>query len=199
MNRSFRFERYLDDAADKGITPTRLFTRFRELQTSINPYSTCKPESPDYIAPFERTGPGRALDGEPKFDLARPNPELFERLHSFLTLASERGIIVEVVMLSKTYSEAVWALNPANNLGGLAAFEWPDYMSLRHPKLFTLQAAHVRRIVEETNRYDNVIYTEYVIYVADRREQGEEGAGEPCSRCLALSLPTGDYLGRIDN
>ena len=88
MNRSFRFERYLDDAADKGITLTRLFTLFRELQTSINPYSTCKPESPDYIAPFERTGPGRALDGESKFDLARPNPEFFERLRSFLMLAS---------------------------------------------------------------------------------------------------------------
>ena len=31
-------------------------------------------------------------------------------------------------------------------------------MSLRHPKLFARQAAHVRKIVEETNRYDNVIY-----------------------------------------
>ena len=179
MNRSFRFERYLDDAADKGITLTRLFTLFRELQTSINPYSTCKPESPDYIAPFERTGPGRALDGEPKFDLARPNPEFFERLRSFLTLASERGIIVEVVMLSNTYSEAVWALNPlnpANNLGGLAAFEWPDYMSLRHPKLFTLQAAHVRRIVEETNRYDNVIYE---VCNEPGGQVGGEGGGHP--------------------
>ena len=63
MNRPFRYERYLEDAADKGMTLTRLFVLFRELQSACNPYSTCKPESPDYIAPFERTGPGRAQDG----------------------------------------------------------------------------------------------------------------------------------------
>ena len=37
MNRPFQFERYLADAADKGMTLTRLFTLFRELQTAINP------------------------------------------------------------------------------------------------------------------------------------------------------------------
>ena len=179
MNRPFRFERYLDDAADKGITLTRLFTLFRELQTSINPYSTCKPESPDYVAPFERTGPGRALDGEPKFDLDKPNPEFFERLHGFLSLASERGIIVELVMLSNTYGEDVWALNPlnpANNLSGLEPFAWPDYMSLRHPDLFAVQSAHVRRIVEETNRYDNVIYE---ICNEPGGQVGGAGSGHP--------------------
>src|SRR5258708_17508213 len=88
MNRPFQFERYLADAAEKGMTLTRLFVLFREQQTPINPYSTCKPESPDYIAPFERTGPGRALDEELKYDLDRPNPEFFRRLHSFIALAS---------------------------------------------------------------------------------------------------------------
>jgi hypothetical protein len=161
LNRPFRFEKYLDDAAEKGITLTRLFTLFRELQSSINPYSTCKPESPDYVAPFERTGPGRALDGEPKFDLTKANPEFFDRLHSFVSLASDRGIIVEVVFLSNTYNDSVWALNPlnpANNLSGLDDFEWPDYMSQRHPLLFDLQAGHSRRVVQEINKYDNVIF-----------------------------------------
>src|SRR5436853_6015166 len=68
MNRPFRFERYLADVAEKQMTLTRLFLLFREMQTPINPYSTCKPESPDYIAPFLRTGPGHALDGELKYD-----------------------------------------------------------------------------------------------------------------------------------
>src|SRR5512135_1358970 len=91
MNRPFRFERYLADAAEKGMTLTRLFTLFRELQTPSNPYSTCKPESPDYVAPFARTGPGLALDGQPKFDLDRWNPEFFDRLHRFLTIAGRYG------------------------------------------------------------------------------------------------------------
>ena len=161
MNRPVQFERYLADAADKQITLTRLFTLFRELQSPINPYSTCKPESPDYIAPFVRTGPGRALDKELKYDLDQPNPEFFDRLHRFLSLASHYGIIVEVVLLSNTYSEDIWALNPlntANNINGMDAINWPDYMSLRHDALFARQSAHVRKIVTEINAYDNIIF-----------------------------------------
>jgi hypothetical protein len=161
MNRPFRFERYLADAADKGMTLTRLFVLFRELQTSVNPYSTCKPESPDYIAPFLRTGPGRALDQELKYDLDRPNPEFFGRLHGFLSLASDYGIIVEVVLFSNTYWDAVWSLNPlnaANNINELDTIPPQHYMSRRSEKLWARQVAHARKIVEETNRYDNVIY-----------------------------------------
>lgn len=103
MNRPFRYERYLADAAAKGITYTRLFLLFRELQSAQNPYSTCKPESPDYIAPFLRTGPGKALDGEFKYDLNQWNPEFFSRLEKFLDLASHYGIVVELTLLSNTY------------------------------------------------------------------------------------------------
>ena len=161
MNRPFAFAKYLDDAAGKAQTLTRLFTLFRELQSASNPYSTCKPESTDYIAPFRRTGPGLALDGQPRYDLDQWNPEFFERLHGFLSLAAGRGIVVEVVLLSNAYTDAVWALNPlhhANNVNGLEEVMWPDYTSTRHPRLFARQCAHVRKIVEETNRYDNVIY-----------------------------------------
>ncbi len=161
MNRPFDYKTYLADVADKGITLTRLFMLFRELQMAINPYSTCKPKSPDYIAPFQRTGPGRALDQELKYDLDRPNPEFFERLHGFLSLASDYGIIVEVVLLSNTYNDTVWALNPLNaknNINGLSEIRWPEYLSQRHDDLFERQAAHVRKIVTETNAYDNIIY-----------------------------------------
>ncbi|MBM3234719.1 hypothetical protein FJZ31_00295 [Candidatus Poribacteria bacterium] len=161
MNRPFRFERYLADAHEKSQTLTRLFMLFRELQTSHNPYSTGKPESPDYVAPFKRTGPGMALDGQPKYDLDQWNPEFFDRLHRFLSLASDYGIIVEVVFLSNTYSSVVWSLNPLNsknNLNDVEESEWQDYMTMRHPKLFRRQCVHVRKIVEETNKYDNIIY-----------------------------------------
>src|SRR5260370_40314283 len=67
INRPFRFERYLADAAGKRTTLTRPFLLFRELQNHCNPYSTCKPESPDFIAPFLRTGPGPPRHGQPKY------------------------------------------------------------------------------------------------------------------------------------
>lgn len=161
MNRPFDFDKYLADAADKSITLTRLFALFREQQSAINPYSTCKPETPDYIAPFPRTGPGRALDQEYKYDLDQSNPEYFNRLHRFISCASEYGIIVELVLLSNTYAPHIWDLNPLNgknNINGLEEIEWFDYTSQRHPKIFARQTAHAQKIVTELNQYDNIIY-----------------------------------------
>jgi hypothetical protein len=63
INRPFDFETYLDDAAKHKMTMTRTFLLFREQQSARNPSSPCKPESPDYIAPFPE--PGQAMDGEP--------------------------------------------------------------------------------------------------------------------------------------
>lgn len=161
MNRPFRFERYLADAADKHMTFTRLFLLFREMQSAMNPYSTCKPESPDYIAPFMRNGGGKALDGQPKYDLDKWNPEFFERLQRFLSLASEYGIIVEVTIFSNTYGDGVWALNPlnaANNVNGVEQIPWAQYNTMRHPKLFERQMIYLKKILEATRQYDNIIY-----------------------------------------
>ncbi|HEY0828611.1 MAG TPA: DUF6298 domain-containing protein [Bacilli bacterium] len=161
INRPFKFEKYLADAAEKKQTLTRLFVLFREQQSSMNPYSTCKPESPDFISPFKRTGPGMALDGQLKYDLTQWNPEFFERLHRFLSLAADYGIIVEVTLLSNTYGQAVWDLNPLNsenNINNLEKINWTDYNTLRNPKILQWQIAHVRKIVEETKLYDNIIY-----------------------------------------
>lgn len=161
MNRPFDYRRYLRDAAEKGITLSRLFLLYRELQTPNNPYSTCKPESPDYIAPFERVGPARAFDLQPVYDLDRPNPEFYQRLHDFVRLASECGLIVEVVLFSNTYSEDRWCLNPLNahnNVNDLAKIPWYEYTTRRHPGLYARQVEFVRRVVRELNTYDNIIW-----------------------------------------
>jgi hypothetical protein len=161
MNRPFQFEKYLHNAADQGHTLSRLFVLFRELQNQCNPYSTCKPESPDYIAPFLRVGPEDSQDGQPKFDLDQWNPELFSRLHRFLDLASDLGIVVEVVLMSNSYAPEVWRLNPlnsGNNINGLPEIPFSDYNTLRHPDNLSYQLRHVRKIVQETNRYDNIFF-----------------------------------------
>src|SRR5437773_1188660 len=102
LNRPFDFRKYLDDLADKRMTMTRTFLLFREIASEKNPASPCKPKPEDYLAPWPRTGPGKALDGQPKFDLEQWNPEYFARLHQFLDLASQRGIVVELTLLSNT-------------------------------------------------------------------------------------------------
>jgi hypothetical protein len=161
FNRPFDFARYLADTADKKITLSRLFILFRELQSPNNPYSTCKPESPDYIAPHKRIGPQRALDGEPQYDLDQWNPEFFERLHSFVAQASDYGIIIEIVLLSNTYGEHIWALNPlnaANNINGTEHIPWYQYMSQNPARIYQRQVQLTRRIVAELNPYDNIIW-----------------------------------------
>jgi hypothetical protein len=59
VNSLFDFERYLQDAAGKKQTLTRLFLLFREQQSQRNPYSPLKVESPDFLTPYLRTGPGK--------------------------------------------------------------------------------------------------------------------------------------------
>jgi hypothetical protein len=161
INRPFDFERYLADAADKHQTMTRTFLLFREQQTARNPSSPCKPESPDFVTPWPRTGPGNAIDGEPRFDLDRWNAEYFGRLHRFLSRASELGIVVELTLFSNTYGDNVWALNPLraeNNLQGVGKISWFEYTTLHNEPLVERQLAYVRKLIEETSRYDNVYY-----------------------------------------
>jgi hypothetical protein len=161
VNRRFDFERYLKEAAGEKQTVTRTFLLYREQQSSRNPYSPIKPESPDFITPWPRTGPGRAADGEPKYDLERWNPEYFARLHRFLGLASRLDIVVELTVFSNTYAQAVWELNPlhsGNNLQGVGNIKWQDYLSLQDSKLVEWQIRYARKIVEETSVYDNIYY-----------------------------------------
>jgi len=161
INRPFDFEKYLDDAAAHKITMTRTFLLYRELQSARNPSSPCKPESPDFIAPWVRKGPGKAMDGEPMYDLDQWNPEYFERLHRFLDAAQKRGIVVELTVFSNAYSPETWALQPlraANNRQHVGDVEWEEYLTLKDKELVRRQTAYARKIIEETAGYDNVYY-----------------------------------------
>jgi hypothetical protein len=161
INRAFDYERYLDDAARHKMTVTRTFLLYRELQSVRNPSSPCKPESPDYLSPYVRKGLGKALDGEPIFDLDEWNPEYFKRLHSFLESASRHGILVELTVFSNAYSPETWSLNPLraeNNLQHIGAVNWQEYLTLKDKELVKRQSAFARKIIEETSGYDNVYY-----------------------------------------
>ena len=161
INRPFDFDRYLRDAAGRKQTVTRTFLLFREQQSERNPSSPAKPESPDFVTPWPRTGPGKASDGEPKYDLDRWNDEYFDRLRRFLRRASELGIVVELTIFSNTYTNQVWALNPLrtqNNIQGVGKVEFPEYNTLRERELVDRQLAYARKIVQETAGFDNVYY-----------------------------------------
>lgn len=161
VNRPFDYEKYLDDAQAHHMTMTRTFLLYRETQSARNPSSPVKPESPDFIAPWVRTGPGKALDGEPMYDLDRWNPEYFNRLHAFLESASKHGIVVELTVFSNSYSDGNYALQPlrpANNLQHVGAADWEEYITLKDPDLVRRQEDYARKIIDETSAFDNVYY-----------------------------------------
>ena len=48
--------------------------------------------------PYQRTGPGTALDGKPKFDLSQFNQAYFDRLRARVIAAGQRGVYVSVML-----------------------------------------------------------------------------------------------------
>ncbi len=121
-----------------------------------------------YPQPWLRTGPGPALDGEPRFDLTAFNPEYFQRLAERVRLAAERDIYVAVMLFEgwgTQFSPDAYAnhpFHPSNNLQNLPlspedSLGLPIY-TLDHGEITGLQEAYVRKVIETVNEYDNVLY-----------------------------------------
>jgi len=161
MNRPFDYEAYLKYCYEYGQNYTRLFMLFRELQTPVNPHSTCKPESTDYISPYERTGPGNSADGLPRYDLDRWNPEFFRRLHDFMETASKYDVIVEVTLFSNSYTNDLFSLIPFGknaNINDVGCESFQTFMTKKEKVVFERQLQYVEKVVRELNQYENFFF-----------------------------------------
>jgi hypothetical protein len=196
LNGAFDYVPYLDMLTASGGNLTRTFVLFRELQSAVNPYSTCKPESIDYLAPYARVDAGRdeptALDGQPLFDLDRWDEQFFARLHDFVGRAEALGVTVELTLFSNTYNDAVWELNPlhqTNNVNGLSPIHWTEHTTARWPDRLERQLALVDKIVAECRDHPNVIF----------EPCNEPGAGAPVEPPVAAvsQSEVNDWLDRL--
>jgi len=120
--------------------------------------------------PWRRTGPSRALDGKPKFDLTRYDPAYFARLRERVRAAGRRGIYVSVMLFEgwglmhgnrRRGASAEWAwrshpFHPDNNINRIDAGGKPH--SRANPAVNSLQAAYIRKVVDTVNDLDNVLY-----------------------------------------
>lgn len=169
LNTALDYTAYLDTLQANRLNLTRAFTFYREIETSIGGEigyaNTLAPRPEMYLAPWSRTNgqSGVAPDGLPRFDLDVWDERYFSRLKGFLTAAAERGIVVELVLFCNPYSNELleqFPLHPSSNVNGVGAgLRTPsDFMSLADPSIVDQQKKLIRKIVAETNAFDNLYY-----------------------------------------
>src|SRR5215475_8772466 len=123
--------------------------------------------------PYQRKGPGTALDGGRKFDLTRFNQTYFDRLRSRVVEAGQHGIYVSVMLFQGFSSQRKnigggnpWTGHPFNlnnNINGINGDpsgndNGEEVHSLVVPAITSLQEAYVRKVVDTLNDLDNVLY-----------------------------------------
>ncbi len=94
--KGFSWERYLKDIAASGLNYVRQdFCAWGDLLAPVEyPGQFSEP-----AWAFARTGPGKAVDGGPRFDLRRFEDSYFEgRIKPFCRRAEELGIVVELTL-----------------------------------------------------------------------------------------------------
>jgi hypothetical protein len=119
--------------------------------------------------PWARTGPGKATDGKPKFDLKKYNPIYFDRLRQRVSAAGNRGIYVSIMLFegwAMQFSEGAWEghpFNPNNNINNIDPDQNKDgkaleIYTLTNPAVTALQEAYIRKVIDTVNGFDNVLY-----------------------------------------
>jgi len=171
----FDYERYLDFMEGYGHNFMRLWRWEQAQWMQFVPATTLIRYEP---MAYERTGPGEALDGRPRFDLTRFNQAYFDRLRQRVDMAGKRGIYVSVMLFQGFSVEQkgtngvdpnkgnAWAGHPfhvANNVNGIDGDlngdgEGIETHTLAGPAVTRLQEAYVRKVIDTLNDLDNVLW-----------------------------------------
>jgi hypothetical protein len=163
LNLDFDYVKYLDELARTGQNLTRTFAgTYREIPGSFKITGNPLAPAPNrYIAPWARGGEAGYFDGGNKFDLTKWDEAYFARLKDFLGKASERGVVVELVLFCPMYDENLWKacpMNAANNTSGVGNLPKDKPYTLQNGPLMDVQLAVTRKIVTECNAFDNVYF-----------------------------------------
>lgn len=90
------YRSFIDKLEESGLN------YFRQVFTMGQPFG-------DYIVPYERTGPGDAADGRPRFDLGRLDEGFFEHWRRVVEYARNAGVVVLVTIFDTWHNED-WVL-----------------------------------------------------------------------------------------
>jgi len=163
----FDFAAYLDFLCRYGHNFTRLWAwELTSWDTTANRQKARHTVRPH---PFARTGPGNALDGKPKFDLERFDPEYFQRLRDRCQAAQRHGLYVSVMLFEGWGLQFVpdafnfHPFHPQNNVNGINGDVNGDgsgveVHALASPAVTAIQERYVRKVIDTLNDLDNVLY-----------------------------------------
>ncbi|MHC4713224.1 MAG: DUF6298 domain-containing protein [Planctomycetota bacterium] len=163
----FDWTRYLKELVQLKHNFIRMWT----YGLFMDKYARRGPVDYAEFLPWARTGPGRAADGRPKFDLTKYDEACFKRLRRRVTEAKRKRIYVSV-MLFEGYGQQFcekplcWKghpMNPANNVNGIdgdpkRTGRPTATHTLRIPAVTRIQKAYVRKVIETVGDLDNVLY-----------------------------------------
>jgi hypothetical protein len=164
----FNYRRYLDVLQRHDLNLIRLWSWEQAHWTA-----EIKGDYSFLPTVYQRTGPGVALDGKPRFDVTKFNDAYFARLRQRVAAARERGIYA-MVMLFDGWSlepkgpslDNPWKGHPFNILNNVNGINGdPDgrddgraVHSLLSPSVTRVQEAYVRRVLEAVGDQSNVLF-----------------------------------------
>lgn len=165
----FDFDAYLDFLVARGHNFIRLW-RWELLRWDTGANQEEMPK--ELVAaphPWQRTGPGLALDGKPRFDLRQFDEAFFQRLRARVEQAGRRGLYVSIMLFEGwglRFVKGGWQAHPFHP-GNRLPLEEGDppgqvdgksLFTLASPAITALQEAYVRQVVDTVNDLDNALY-----------------------------------------
>jgi hypothetical protein len=124
------------------------------------------------MTPYQRTGPGNAEDGKPKFDLTQFDQAYFDRMRTRIIEAGNLGIYVSIMLFNgwsladKGGQGNPWRGHPfksTNNINGINGDpngydNGLNTQDLSIPAVTAIQESYVRKVIDTVNDLDNVLY-----------------------------------------
>src|SRR5262245_19507582 len=134
---------------------------FRKLPTTAS-------SPPDFSVtphPWQRTGPGNASDGKPKFDVTKFDQAYFDRLRDRVRQLNDAGIYAGVYLFSAEWLLRFrfpgdgYPLTGSNNVNGIDDGGGVKATTMTAPNAITaVQDAYVKKLIDTLNDLPNVLW-----------------------------------------
>ena len=163
--RSFDFTAYVKMLVRNNHNFTLLWTTempaFHNLPTTASAL-------PDFCVaphPWPRTGPGKASDGKPRFDLTKFNEDYFQRLRSRVQQLNEAGIYAGIYFFTGEWllyfrcAGDGYPFTGTNNVNGIDDGGRMASVTMSAPNAITaIQDAYVKKVIDSLNDLPNVLW-----------------------------------------